>query len=439
MTMKFFYADSLDLVDPEFDFVAEKSRNPKRVPQRDDVYAHELMKVERPYDGLLVSKALFRVGGGSVATGKYSQAQRKRFEREGAPRFLRFPKGGRGDPDQFPILGDCGAFAYRNEQEPPFDVDELIDFYEDGRFSMGISLDHVVLAYDPALDREDPKQSSLPGVASKHEAVRTEAMRRQELSLANADEFRRKSLARRVGFVPIGAAHGWSPESYRHSVRELVRMGYDYIALGGLVPRKSREIDEILRAVRTESLGHARLHLLGVVRSELFGLMRDSDVASFDSSSPVWQAFKDARDNYYSSDTEGHYTAVRIPQVDKGLPLRRIREGRIHQADAIAAEAGALAALRDYGARELALDDLLAALRRYDELLGDGRKTQTPWERMERTLRDRPWEKCDCPICKEIGVEVILFRGANRNRRRGFHNLWWTQRVLENWREENEA
>ncbi len=437
--MKFFYADSLDLVDPVFDFIAEKSRNPKRVPQRDDVYAHELMNGERPYDGLLVSKALFRVGGGSVATGKYSQAQRKRFEREGAPRFLRFPKSGRADSTRYPIMGDCGAFAYRNEPEPPFDIDELIDFYEDGQFSTGISLDHVVLAYDPALDREDPAQGSLPGLTSKHASTRAEAMRRQQLSLENADEFRRKSLARGVEFEPIGAAHGWSPESYRHAIRELVRMGYDYIALGGLVPRKSREIDEILRAVRTESLGHARLHLLGVVRPELFDLMRDSGVASFDSSSPIWQAFKDARDNYYSSSSEGHYTAVRIPQVDKGLPMRRIREGRIGQADAIAAEAGALGALRNYGTGDLGLDELLAALRRYDELLGDGRKTKTPWDRMERTLRDRPWADCPCPICREIGIEVILFRGANRNRRRGFHNLWWTQRVLETWRENNEA
>ena len=60
--MKFFYADSLDLVDPVFDFEAEKSRNPKRVPQRDDVYAHELMEGERPYDGLLVSKAIWQDG-----------------------------------------------------------------------------------------------------------------------------------------------------------------------------------------------------------------------------------------------------------------------------------------------------------------------------------------------------------------------------------------
>ena len=28
-----------------------------------------------------------------------------------------------------------------------------------------------------------------------------------------------------------------------------------------------------------------------------------------------------------------------------------------------------------------------------------------------------------CTVCTEIGVEVIIFRGADRNRRRGFHNL----------------
>ena len=43
--------------------------------------------------------------------------------------------------------------------------------------------------------------------------------------------------------------------------------------------------------------------------------------------------------------------------------------------------------------------------------------------RTERTLQDRPWKRCDCAICRDVGVEVIIFRGSNRNKRRGFHNL----------------
>lgn len=43
-------------------------------------------------------------------------------------------------------------------------------------------------------------------------------------------------------------------------------------------------------------------------------------------------------------------------------------------------------------------------------------------EKYRRLLNARPWERCDCPICSEHGIEVAIFRGNNRNRRRGFHN-----------------
>ncbi len=432
--MKFFYADSLDLVDPKFDFETETSRNPRRVPQRDDVYAHELMAPERPYDGLLVSKSLFRVGGGSVASGKYSQPQRKRFERDGAPKFLRFPTAGTCTAETSPIMGDCGAFAYRNEEIPPYSIDEIVEFYDYGQFTHGISLDHVVLAYDPSLDAERPAQGALPGFSTKHSRIKTEARRRQQLSIENAATFIQTCKAQGVGFVPVGAAHGWSPASYRESVRALMQMGYDYIALGGLVPRRNDEIAEVLEAVREETGGQVRLHLLGVVRSSLYDFMRDCGVASFDSSSPVWQAFKDARDNYYSSDEDGHYTAVRIPQANLGLPMRLIKAGKLDQATAVQAEKAAIQSLRAYGAHEVGLSDLMVTLRTYDDMLGTNRKTRTPWDRIQRTLADRPWASCPCPVCRELGIEVILFRGANRNRRRGFHNLWWTQRELEQWR-----
>jgi len=54
-------------------------------------------------------------------------------------------------------------------------------------------------------------------------------------------------------------------------------------------------------------------------------------------------------------------------------------------------------------------------------------------EDYRRTLRARPWERCDCPICAEHGIEVAIFRGNNRNRRRGFHN---TYRFYEDFKRE---
>lgn len=40
----------------------------------------------------------------------------------------------------------------------------------------------------------------------------------------------------------------------------------------------------------------------------------------------------------------------------------------------------------------------------------------------EELLRRKPWRDCECKICCEHGIEVAIFRGNNRNRRRGFHN-----------------
>ena len=47
----------------------------------------------------------------------------------------------------------------------------------------------------------------------------------------------------------------------------------------------------------------------------------------------------------------------------------------------------------------------------------------TMTERITPMLSKQPWKKCECEICRSIGIEVAIFRGNNRNRRRGVHNL----------------
>lgn len=49
------------------------------------------------------------------------------------------------------------------------------------------------------------------------------------------------------------------------------------------------------------------------------------------------------------------------------------------------------------------------------------------------TLQARPWERCSCPLCTEHGIEVCIFRGNDRNRRRGFHN---TRRFYDEFEED---
>ena len=56
------------------------------------------------------------------------------------------------------------------------------------------------------------------------------------------------------------------------------------------------------------------------------------------------------------------------------------------------------------------------------ELLYEDRRTFG--EIYRETLEARPWKRCPCEVCQALGIHVMLFRGAERNRRRGFHNLF---------------
>jgi hypothetical protein len=40
-------------------------------------------------------------------------------------------------------------------------------------------------------------------------------------------------------------------------------------------------------------------------------------------------------------------------------------------------------------------------------------------------LENKPWKNCPCAVCSETGIDTVIFRRNNRNRRRGFHNTWW--------------
>ena len=152
--MKFYFPDSQDQINPEFDFLTEE-HSPFRVRQRDDRYAHEVLATI-PFDGILVSKAI--VDGTINSGGKYTASQRARFFREGVRRFFRLDDR---SPRTLETMGDCGAFAYVREDHPPYTVDEVIDFYEEAGFDLGVSVDHIVLGF--TFDANE----TLPGLAGE--------------------------------------------------------------------------------------------------------------------------------------------------------------------------------------------------------------------------------------------------------------------------------
>jgi hypothetical protein len=397
--MKFFFPDSQDQIDPTFDFEREAS-SPDRVRQRDDRYAHEFISPP-PYSGVLLSKAL--VDG----PGRYTFAQRHRLSRLGVREFFRLDDAG---GDRLETMGDCGAFSYVHEDEPPYSVDHVFDFYEECGFDYGISVDHIILAYLTDSSGEPLKEWKA----------------RQDLTLEYAAEFFRRHKRERPHFVPLGVAQGWDPDSYAHAVRRLQRVGYRYIALGGMVPLKTPQILACLDAIARVRKSDTRLHLLGITRTERVNEFSRYGVASLDSTSPFQQSFKDARDNYHT--LERNYVAVRVMQIDGNQRLkRRILAGELDQNEGRRLEHACLARLTAYDDGKGSLEAALDALDAYHAFLGDPPQRDT----CEETLSARPWKSCTCEVCADVGIHVVIFRGTERNKRRGFHNLYVFNRRLQ--------
>jgi hypothetical protein len=346
----FFFPDSQDQIDPSYDFERESS-SPDRVRQRDDRYAHEVI-TPAPYTGVLLSKALVD-GPGS----KYTFAQRHRLYRLGVRRFFRLDAC---EGPRLATLGDCGAFNYVREEKPPYSVEEVVDFYEECGFDYGISVDHVILGYIP--DATDV-------VRPLREAPQ-EWVDRQELTLEYAADFLRRHRATGATFTPLGVAQGWSPSSYAHSVQVLQQIGYSFIALGGMVPLKTTEIEACLSAIEDVRHPETHFHLLGITRTELVKHYERYGVTSFDSTSPFRQAFKDDRDNFYSP--ERKYVAVRVMQVDANNRLkRRVLAGELDQIQGRTLERSCLDSLAAYDRDDCPVEMPLAALAAYDAFLGE--------------------------------------------------------------------
>jgi hypothetical protein len=560
--VRFFIPECDDRVDPGFDFLNDEP-SLHRKSDLDDAFAHDPELYGRPnYDGLLVSK------------NQVEERQFKRLlvERVGIHRYLRVPA-------DYPVMGDCGAFTYVSEAKPPYETEEILQYYARTGFDYGVSIDHLIIApvymrpswgivrldgsrldlteeqhkrlratrsgepqiaameetltYFPEEDLVVVERKLLKGAeghpgtwphafeqlvacgntppfntsrlarmrqftyfkahlnysgegtkglfAAMTELVDDQAiaqgrftpMDRSEydelfkrrarrelvgetlrqdkliyypesedaalervqvnlreiryrflLTLRNGRRFLRRHHLGGYGFTPIGAVQGWHGPLFRYAVNRFLRMGYRYLAIGGLAMARNEEILEVLRAVQPEleAVPGVDLHLFGVARNEHVDTFIRLGVTSFDSTGPLRKAWLNATANYLTVNGPA-YAAIRIPDPHSSPKAKAAInvEAGVTRQHLLALERKALDTLRAYDRDEADIEETLDAIMAYDELLGDDRKFR---ELFRRTLEDRPWKHCPCDVCQKVGVDVMIFRGNDRNRRRGFHNTW---------------
>ena len=134
-------------------------------------------------------------------------------------------------------MGDCGAFQYVREPCPPYTVDEVIDFYEGCGVDAGISLDHVILGFELARRRSA-----------------TTCCRRNGRGAASSRSNSPRSSSRATASAAARSSRSASP---RAGARRATRsrsgrcrtLGYERIAIGGLVAQKTHEILAVLEAI----------------------------------------------------------------------------------------------------------------------------------------------------------------------------------------------
>ena len=431
--MLFFIPDWDDRVDPIYDFEKDEPTQ-NRNPYEHDAYHYELYG-KLSCDGILVSKSVLE-----------DNAQKKeRVRKVGIHKYMRLPHN-------VPVMGDCGAFNYITEHTPPYETGEILNYYQDLDFDIGVSIDHLIVPgilkrnryylfkknewYEINKEEFERFEKETGSIVKKKRSNATqlqlfsdnivlaneeyidekERKRRYDLTIENALLFIEGHRKGGLSFTPIGAAQGWDPDSYAKCVDEYQRMGYNYIALGGLVRSTTSEILSVLDAVSKVRKSDTRLHVFGVARAEALERFINLGVSSVDSAGMLRQAWLSSSSNYYSPDMN-HYTAIRIPLAEGKKKKVSTQEYEM----LLKKEAICLKSLRDYDRGKISLQKVLNKVMIYDDLMGGNGSLKNKYK---RTLTDKPWKKCPCRLCQDTGIDIVIFRRNNRNRRRGFHNTW---------------
>ena len=315
----------------------------------------------------------------SISTVKGSKL--RRMVDRGAKEFLRIPRG-------MPLYGDCGAWQYRHLDDPPYRVEEVLELYERLGVDYGVTVDHIALFGDPG--------------------------KRMELTFRNAVEALELWRRRGYRYELLAAVQGVEVEDYITMVKDLYARGFRTFAIGGLAKRRTEFVGKLVSKL-LQLVGELRdvqlLHFLGVTRTKLVPLLSELEnyvaTVSFDNATFLRMAWSRTVGNYVLPDGRV-YTAIRVQEGGEYI----------------------LRLLRDYDAGAVGLSKVVEVLKEYTARTGD--TEYLPY--YVATLRDSPWRECACPICRSLGVDVLIFRGNDRNRRRGFHNVYVFSTLLRSWR-----
>lgn len=433
--MRFYIPEWDDLVDPRYNFVDESNSKSHDPLKRKNVYMWEIFDESSvPFDGVLVS--LMTIIGNGVKCNEIK-------ELGGLHRYLRLP-------ESYPILADCGAWGYIEKEDPLFGATEIFEYYRELGVQEVVTVDHLVL----------------PRVKVKGKMVPVDVQKRMDVTFRNGIEgYGYWSENHRDDFDLLVSVQGLEPSDYVRMFSRYLEHGVTSFAFGGLAKKSTKTIVEMIESLNSfleeESPDVDRIHFFGLGRSSLFPYFQEVErhgvEVSFDTSSWLRQAWLGGSYFLVEEGKLKKYSALRVPFTESRRSSFKGKRRLTESADKERLgrlERDTMKLLRAFDEEHSLLDDALSALYEYDkwvlhELKNAYRENyeegsedrisrlENLYSKLEegysRTLKSRPWKRCDCPICQDHGIEVAIFRGNDRNRRRGFHNTYiMYQKVMKN-------
>ena len=437
--MKFYIPEWDDKVDAGYNFIKDEYSNTNSDEPRQEAYMWELFPQHQiPFDGILVS--LMNIIGKKK---KYQTI----LEKGGIRNFLQLP-------EKYPILADCGAWGYINSEEegPPFDSETVFKHYKAMGVNEGVTVDHLVL----------------PQIKKGNKTIKVDIQRRMDITYQNGIQGHNLWKKQyKQDFDLLVGVQGLETTDYIDMFKKYIEHDIDSFAFGGLAKKTTKKvvdiIDNIVNHIEENDPKIRKIHFFGLGRDQLFKRFQKVEkygiITSFDTSSWLRQAWLGGNYHLIDQGQKENYTAIRVPFTHgtrssfKGKRAL-VDEGNLHKL--IEAEKNVMNALRDDENPEY-INHALEQIKNYDllvqhELSRSYQQNVQDYElkiktmhnfyskiepKYSRVLKEKPWRKCDCVLCQEHGIDILIFRGNDRNRRRGFHNVYQIYYNLlnkpENW------
>jgi hypothetical protein len=294
----------------------------------------------------------------------------------------------------YPFMGDCyvigdnGAVGAVDEPEPMITPRELAYVYHVLGVDAGFALDHIP---HPRFGPEE---------------------RARRVALSRDLTYRFLDEARPYAYRSFAIAHGTCPPEIGDSLRRLLADGIRDVAIAVRAIRSDRQLVATLETNRSLLRRCDWVHFLGVRARRLAMLGVVNDCRSFDTSGALMNAF-------------ASYELLIHKQRCMSFYLPPISDVHV--------ERTALDALAAYERHELDVESVLDAVREHWLVAIREKGVNDHWDRskIRRVLQSRFWETCPCPVCRSVGIAVVLHRSDQHQFVRAIHNYWTELQYLK--------